>query len=32
LSYDEDKKEEKPTDDDLQARLDRLKKLFPDGK
>ncbi len=32
LSYDEARKEEKPTDEDLQERLERLKKLFPDGK
>ena len=31
LSYDS-AQDEKPTDEDLQERLDRLKKLFPDGK
>lgn len=32
LSYDEAQPDAKPTEEDLQERLDRLKKLFPDGK
>jgi hypothetical protein len=32
LSYDVDREEQKPNDEDLTERLERLKKLFPDDK